>query len=49
MIKFEHILKVLTEDRDMQRMFKDMEKLDKELTSLRKSMETLINKQKISS
>lgn len=38
---FEHALKVLTEDKDMVQMFKDMEALQKELKTLYTNMENL--------
>ncbi|MCM3270779.1 hypothetical protein [Paenibacillus elgii] len=38
---FDGITKLLTEDKQMKTMFKDMEKLEKEMTALIKQMEAL--------
>ncbi|MED4599243.1 hypothetical protein P9314_00770 [Paenibacillus validus] len=47
MIKLEHILKVLADDKDMKKMFNDMSKLEKDIDKLFKSMENLQKSNKL--
>lgn len=41
MIKLEHILKVLADDKNMKKMFNDMKKLEKDIEKLHKNMDRL--------